>query len=111
MPSSVCIYKAATLDQQLDDMTEVAIALALNVDMGKRQVQLPVTCSWFASDFVSSGSVASPTDCLRAVAMYCRLEDREKLDQLLLSGTTPAIRFKPFSFKSRIICAKVEGRG
>lgn len=111
MPGSVCIYKAEILDQQLDDMTALAITMALNVDMDKRLVQLPVTCSWFASDFVSSGSVASPTDCLRAVAMYCRLQDREKLDQLLLSGTSPVIKFKPFAFKSRIICAKIEGRG
>ncbi len=104
MPSVVCIYKAETLDLQLDEMTALAVSVMLSVDVEKRLVHLPVTCSWFASDFVSSGSIASPTDCLRIISMYCNPAIREKLDRLLLSGTSPIIKYKPITFKSRIIC-------
>ena len=103
MPSTVCIYKAATLDEQLDHMTTLAVSVMMTVDISKRQVYLPMTCSWFAPDFVPTGAAVTPVDCLRTIAMYCRPDDRKALESMLLSGTIPTVKYRPYSFQSRLI--------
>ena len=110
-PNEICIYKAETLDEQMDHMTSLSISSTIGVDVGKRQVSLPVVCSWFAPDFVSLGSLASPIDCLRAVALYSNVSDRSKLTSLLLSGSMPSIKYKTFTFKSRPLVLLKEKNG
>lgn len=101
MPGMIFIYKAEILDTQLDDMTIYVLKNTLQVDEIKRIVYLPVVCQWFLPDFVPRGAASTSLDCLRAIALYTSFEDREKLNKLLLLGSAPHIKWKPFRHKSR----------
>eukprot|EP00606_Chrysophyceae_sp_TOSAG23-5_P001196 GSChrysophyteH2.ASY1.ANO1.1381.1 assembled CDS len=103
MPGKVCIYHAHTLDAQLDEMTALAVSSAVQVDARKRVVTLPIVCSWYPADFVARGMPAAPVDCIRALTAYCNNMNREQLSELLLSGMKPHIKYKPFTFKSRLL--------
>jgi hypothetical protein len=103
MPGAIFVYKAETLDEQLDEMTSLVVQEALAVDESRRVVTLPTVCSWYALDFVPRGRTASHMDTLRVLAPYAKPDDKQKLTGLLLSGSAPTVKFRTFAYKSRIL--------
>lgn len=87
-------------------MTAKVIAQTVVIESAKRVVILPRVCSWFLGDFAhcnkkSGSSSAVPVDCLRCIAHYIRLDENAKLNELLLSGGTPTIKFRDFKYKAQ----------
>jgi len=104
LPDEVPIFNVDDFDEQLDDVTFIAVQDSLEVDTSRRVVLLPKVCSWYLSDFCPRkiGS-PSPIDCVRVLAHYTRGDTKHALSKILTetAGSIPAIKFKPYSYRCR----------
>ena len=88
-------------------MTALLIAQTVTIESSKRVVILPRVCSWFLADFAhankkTGNNAAVPVDCLRCIAHYIGFEHNAKLNELLLSGGTPTIKFKDYKVSENL---------
>lgn len=120
MASCVPIYKAETLDRQLDEvsfiltsnvfipkfpqMTSLMLSETIEIDAKKRVVTLPKLCSSYLQDFASKStksSHVSPIDCLRVIVTYLNRSDRHEVVKMLSEGSVPSVKFKNVNYSCR----------
>ncbi|VEU35527.1 unnamed protein product [Pseudo-nitzschia multistriata] len=109
--SSVPLYKAATLNQQLNKTTEEYLGYTAHVKQkGKTDVQitLPRVCQWFAEDFGPNGSAS---DVMFAIEPYLSNEKREVLRLIWNSKKKTydisifGMKYLSFSYECRFLTA------
>jgi len=80
MPTSIVpVYKAATLNDQLNNITKEFVGYTVHVrQKGKNDIQisLPRVCQWFVEDF---GPNASASDIIASIEPYLSEEKRDAL--------------------------------
>lgn len=115
MPTSaVPVYKAATLNQQLNNVTEQFVGYAVHVKQkGKNDVQitLPRLCQWFAEDF---GPNASASDVMFAIEPYLSDKERDALRLIWNSKKRTydigifSLKYLSFNYECRFLTASTE---
>ena len=116
MPTSVVpVYKAAVLNEQLNNITEAFVGYTVHVKQkGKNndvQVSLPRLCQWFAEDF---GPSATASDVVVAIEPYLSKEKRNVL-RLIWNPKKKSyeigifgLKYLSFNYECRFLTASIE---
>ena len=100
MPSRVPVYRAHSLDEQLDEMAALMLRGAMGLDSVKKVATVPRLA---LQDFCGRGGMAATNaDMLRTLAYYLRREDRLLLARMLSEQTPLTVRHKALSFRCRV---------
>lgn len=81
--SSVPVFRAERLDEQMDVVVEATLQQALTVDEPSRTVCMPIHCSWYPRDFGTRDTAPSSREVLSVLAHYVRGETKIKLLRML----------------------------
>jgi len=96
LPSKVPVYRAHSLDAQLDEMTALMLREAVELDSVRKAATVPRVS---LQDFNSSAGNATNMDLLRTLSYYLRREDRLLLARMLSEQTHISVRHKAPSFR------------
>ncbi|CAM9450871.1 unnamed protein product, partial [Sphacelaria rigidula] len=114
----VAIYRPATVEEQIEDMSTYYLQSTTEVHVAKRTVTLPKIVSWYSDDFqgyvkddsarVENTSAASlpASSGTAAVSLlhlkqYLTGEKRRQVEELLSDGASVNIRFSNWSWRCR----------
>ena len=104
MPPVVPIYKAHTLDSQLDEMSHLYLSTNVDIDPSKKIVTLP---KLFMRDFIMQTPGKLPSIAalgyLLKVASYLHGDTRVLLNRLIAEYSNISIKYRNPSYRCRMI--------